>query len=340
MGYQTGTSTGPNDLLDKLRLFLIGEGWTVNGWTTVGLGYRLHVQKTVSGGGPEMYFNFRSAIDERGTTITEDNYNSEGYGDVTGIVVNGSTGYSAGNSWDKQPGYPQNITVNPYTYSFGCVMSPMSISAIPAYYFFTVGNSVHICVEVTAGKFQFMSFGCLNKQGTYTGGQYFTASFESREPYRKWNGIAADAGKTPQYFTVNVIYNSPHGAVYLEVDSVADWRCADLATLGEIFFPCVAGQSAGTSDTKGGVASQFFGASPNFYNNIAAMTPIYVFGKRSDNNYSLLGWPDGVRFLNVTNYSVGQELTYGSETWKVFHADSGNFTPLNMYCGFAFLKEL
>lgn len=335
MGYSTGTSTGPNDLIDKLRLFLISEGWTVNGFTTVGLGYRLHVQKSAGSGGPEMYFNFRSALNEYGTTITEDNYNQNGYGNVTGLVVNGSTGYNAGSSWDKQPGYATDPDLS--NYSFGCVMSPMSISAIPAYYFFAVGNSVHICVECTAGIFQFMSFGCLNKSaaGLYTGGMYFTASFSSYRPIDEYDGT--DSWYRPNYFTHNPS-GSRHGAVYYDADGSAGWRCAGAGSVRKILLPCPAGQYANPDYSKSQLAAQFHAKSPNFYNNIAAMCPLYILGSRSDNNYSLLGIPDGVRFLNVTNYSAGQELTYGSETWKIFNANSMAVTPLNLYCGYAFLK--
>jgi hypothetical protein len=92
--------------------------------------------------------------------------------------------------------------------------------------------------------------------------------------------------------------------------------------------------------SKGGMCSYFYDMSPDAYNAMAAQCPIYINLKRSDNNYSLLGWPEGVRFLNVTNYSPAEEITYGAETWKVFHADSLEDTPLNMYCGFAFLKEV
>jgi hypothetical protein len=336
MGYQTGVSTGPNDLLDKLRLFLISEGWNVNLWTTVGAGYRLHVDKVTSSSGVQMYFNFRSAISETGSTlITEDN-NGGANGTVTGIIINGSTGYDVGQDWDTQPGY----SYNPYdnNYGYGGVMTQMSTSAIPAYYFFTVGDSVHICVEVTSGQFQFTSFGCLLKQGTYDGGMYFSASWPSVYPYGDWSlGLYG-----PRYFTHNIggSYGSISGGVYLDVDSIARWRTTDAETLREILMPCVAGQSVNGLYSTSALASHFWKKSPNSYNNIAAMCPIYVSGKRSDNNYSLLGWPEGVRFLNVTNYSAGQELTYGTETWKVFHADSADFTPSNMYAGFAFKKEL
>ena len=331
MGYQTGTATGPVDLLDKLRTFLIAQGWTVNLYTANGTGYRLHVQKSADSS-TEMYFNFRSAVDESGVLMTEDNSDSAS-GKVTGIVINGSTSYDVGEDWDKQPTYPINDQVS--NKACGNLMSPMSISAIPAYYFFAVENTINICVEVTSGKFQFMSFGCLEKQGAFTGGQFYTASFASRTPTLEWQG---DSDYPPMYFTANPI-GYPHGAVYVDADSDASWRMADDGSACQVMFPCVAGQTGNISFTKTGIASMFWTKSPNFYNSLAATCPIYVLGKRSDANYSLLGWPAGVRFLNCTKYSAGQEVIYGSDTWKIFHADSLQGASSNLYCGFAFKKE-
>lgn len=336
MGYSTGTSTGPNDLLDKLRVFLEAEGWTTNLYTAVGAGYRLHIQKTASDG-TVMYFNFRSAIAETGTTLITPDNNGSTNGTVTaGILVNGSTGYDIGSLWHSQPGFP----INPYDNKgyAGC-MNPMSTSAIPAYYFFTVDDTVNVAVECTSGKFQFMSFGLLEKQGIYTGGQFFCASFCSDNPYYIYY---IDSTFGPFYFTIQTSSNvSVSGGVFLDIDSVADWRVNGVS-YNEIVFPCVAGQTSTVSGySKSGMASFFYSKSPNFYNNITAMCPIYTFVKRSDNNFSLLGWPSGVRFLNVLNYSAGQEIVYGTETWKIFPANDVTgtaYTVLNPNCGFAFKK--
>lgn len=334
MSYQTGTSTGPTDLLSKLKTFLEADGWTTNDYSAVGAGYRLHVEKTPSSGGETMYFNFRSAIAETGTTLIAPNNDGSTNGTVTsGILVNSSTGYNAGELWHSQPGYPQDPTDGNKGFA-GC-MNPMSISAIPAYYFFSVNDTVNVAVEVTSGKFQFMSFGMLEKQGVYTGGQFFSASFDSQVPYYNYY---TTSWYMPGYFTARVL-RAPTGAVYLDADSDARWRAADYNE--DLCFPCVAGQTANETDSQSGMAAFFWSKSPNFYNNIAAMCPIYTFVKRSDDNFSLLGWPSGVRFLNVTHYSVGQEITYGPETWKVFPANdvTGSAeTVKNENCGFAFKK--
>jgi len=340
MSYETGTSTGANDLIDKLRVFLLADSWTVNLWADDGTGKRLHVQKT-AGDSTVMYFNFRSAVNEKGSTITGDNVNSEGYGNVTGILVNGSTGYDVGESWDKQPGYGQNAA----SQSYACAISPVSLTAIPSYYFFSVNDTVSIVVEITSGKFQFMSFGLLEKQGTFTGGQFFTASMSSGEPAKDWTGYDYKNQYVPRYLSLSGYagYDLVQGAVYVNADSVASWRrCSETAEY-PIAFSCVSGQRA-TPNTSFGTyskrafCSMFYAKSPSAYNAMAAMAPAYVFLKRTDLNYSLIGWPSGVRCLNVTQYDPGQELTYGDETWLVFHNNGINDTPVNLYAGFAFKK--
>lgn len=331
MSYESGTSTGPNDLIDKLRIFLVADSWTVDDFSSVGAGYRLHVHKAASDA-TNMYFNFRSAIAETGTTLITENNNGGASGTVTGLIINGSTGYDAGELWHHQPGKCENGS----SQSYGGCMTAMSVSAIPAYYFFSTGDSVHIAVETTAGKFQFISFGMLYKQGTITGCQYFSASFSTHEPTTEYAGTQV---YSPKYFTV-LVAGSSSGSVYITADGTTSWRRTDSSsTVPEIAFPCVSGQSIGNSVySKGGIASFFWQKSPNAYNAMAAMCPIYTFLLRSDNNYSLIGWPEGVRFLNVTNYTSGDELTYGAESWVVFNADSMAIAPVNLYCGFAFKK--
>lgn len=344
VGFYSGTSTGPNDLIDKLRLAAIAESWTVNAFSAVGAGYRLHIQKTASDS-TEMYFNLRSAIDEYGTTITMDNINSASY-KHTGLLVNGSTGYDVGESWDKQTGYLSNSDSN----SFACSMTPMSVSAIPSYYFFFVGDSVHIVVEVTSGKFQMLSFGMLNKDGAgaYTGGMYFTGTITSMYGLADWLVSANVNQLTPRYFspatgTGGTASTFPaHGAVYVDVDSVAAWRqCRDYNGFHQSLFSCVSGGYGAwyNISTQRGFCSCFYGISPSFYNAMAPMAPCYTFLKRTDLNYSLAGWPDGVRHLNVTNYSPAQELTYGAEKWLVFPNSGIDKTPDYPYAGFAFLKD-
>jgi hypothetical protein len=329
MSYETGTSTGPNDLLDKLRQFLSGDGWSVNKWDDVGSGKRLHVQKSaIDSAGPEMYFNFRSIVSETGWC--EDAYNSA----CAGLAVNGSTGYNGGSAWDRQPGCMTNPDYS-NQYTAPCMVE-MSLSSIPSYHFFSIGDSVHVVVETTGGKFQFMSFGCLVKQGVYTGGQYCAASYHSRGWYP---GYHSD-NYYPGYFTVasSIAYDGPSVAVYYDADGTADWRYRRTEGVSQLECPCVRGDRGSPTASRVGLLALFWTHAPSDYNAMAAMAPVYLLTRRSDDNFSLLGWPEGLRNLNCTMYSPGEEVVFGSDTWLVFHADSMDDAPTNMYVGFAFKK--
>jgi hypothetical protein len=93
MAYYSGSYSSPTGLLDTIRGFAIANGWTSNGYSSDGTGYRLHLRSPDSA----LFCNLRSGVNE--------NIFSGAGGDVfTGIGLNMSTGYSSGNAWDSQPG--------------------------------------------------------------------------------------------------------------------------------------------------------------------------------------------------------------------------------------------
>tara|TARA_R110002074_G_C12509722_1_gene663283 strand:+ start:765 stop:1631 length:867 start_codon:yes stop_codon:yes gene_type:complete len=100
MAYQTGTYSGPVDLLTLLRTFVLANGWTQNGWTADGTGNRLHIQKG------SMYYNLRSGAGEDDVFAGTSNATTTPYA----IYLNGSTGYAGGSPWDRQPGSPESET--------------------------------------------------------------------------------------------------------------------------------------------------------------------------------------------------------------------------------------
>ena len=347
VGYYTGTSTGPNDLLSKLRTALTTEGWTEDGYAAIGAGYRLHVHKNLSSG-LDMYFNFRSAIAETGTTLIAGDNSAGANGTVTGLIINGSTGYDAGELWHQQPGYTTNSSRS--NASSGNCMTPMSTSAIPSYHFFFVGDSVHIVVEVTAGEFQMMSFGGIVKQGVFTGGQYFSASHSTYAPVTAWTNRYA-----PRYLNIatsvaNGQAYDQAGFLYIDADSSLAWRRAFYGGNAYAGYRLIFNGAVGSdlSPYDGSALAKCFISSfslksPSSYNSMAAMCPVYMTLHRSDDNFSLVGWPEGVRFLNVTLYSAGEEITYGDETWMAFPSN-GFASPLvettyYPHGGFAFLKD-
>jgi len=105
MSYQTGSYVDANDLLDKIRLKCLEQGWTVNKYEAVGLGDRLHVSKGT------VYINLRSTLNDSEFT--------NGRGDRYGIAGYLGTGYNGGLDWDDQPGntYDTSILIGGFLYT-------------------------------------------------------------------------------------------------------------------------------------------------------------------------------------------------------------------------------
>ena len=136
MAYETGTASGPADLINnRLTAFAIAQGWTV---TTLADG-----NKSIHKG--DAYFSFLPGTDY--------------------IFIHGNTSVDAGANWDAQPGKNTH-----YAAVSNCA------GPFIAYHFFAGADYIHCVIEVSAGVFSNFSFGTLEKAGTYTGGQYFAAT--------------------------------------------------------------------------------------------------------------------------------------------------------------------
>ena len=59
-------------------------------------------------------------------------------------------------------------------------------------------------------------------------------------------------------------------------------------------------------------------------------------GKRTNGNWSLLGWPKSLRMLNCYYYDAAEEYTLGSDVWMVFPLHSKDDPGMQM--GFAVKK--
>lgn len=135
--YETGTATGPADLIAKLEVFAAANGWTVNTPTS---------GKVFTKGG--IYFGLNWDTDD--------------------VWVCGATGYNAGSAWSAQPGASvsqcrSNDMAGPFqTYHFFTGTAP---------------DYIHVVVEKTAGVFKHFVFGQMIKHGSYVGGEYIGAVY-------------------------------------------------------------------------------------------------------------------------------------------------------------------
>jgi len=297
MAYEAGASTGPNDLLDKLRLFAIAQGWTVNRWTTVGSGRELCVSKGSA------YYNMRSYQNE---TVFS---NGSNYTSRYGISINGSDGFASGSAWDRQAGYP--IRTGGAAGSDQCtshVPFVTSTGPFPAYHLFAPDSkTVYLEVEVTTGCFLRMGFGTLDlfNAGSAGGGRFYyatggSAAVTNSTASSSWLGTEID---NSSYALEEVPFRgADYGATSLQIGSFV--RAAF-----DSFDNWCSSQRTGTSNVTpqscqgGGVHDKILrDSSPNPLNGVGI----------------LFGVVPGIRFMDMTNYLPGDEFTLGSDTWKVF----------------------
>ena len=160
MAHLTDCSTSPNDLLDKLRIWLLARGWMVDSYIADGAGYRLHLHKGTT------YLNFRSFNNETPTPW-------KGAGSGYGIAFNMGTGYSAASNWYSQPGIPLLSGTEPA--GTGILLGP---GPYQSHQFFDDGQgNFLILVERTPGIWRKLAWGdSLDKSGagSWVGGAYFS----------------------------------------------------------------------------------------------------------------------------------------------------------------------
>lgn len=346
MSYEYSTASSMHDLLDKLRLFLVAEGWTVNlyaadsqryqthtGLTATG-SYRLHVQKILgpTGDSEMCYFNFRSA--ER-LTLFESAYsspvlvNSRYYGEVRGIGINGSTGYSGAGNWDKEPGGTVD-TSNSKGYG-GCI-TELPLASSFYYWFFTVGDTVAVVVNPSTDEYQFMIFGRLKKTGVYPGGAFYVTSCNAYNPsYGYWGTSNGKFGSyrvsllTAPLSASATVYSS--AAVQLTLDTVSAWRHNGYPGLGSTYSNCIIPLQY-TQYTNTPLASdmRFLGwpalkATPNTFNAGYPMIPWHIVVKNAAARWQYIGEIEGLRVINCSAYDGGETFVLGDtggDTWMVF----------------------
>lgn len=311
MAYETGTSTGTVDLLDKFRLFAVAQGWSVNRWVTAGSGRELCIAKAGA------FFNFRAYVSE---TVIANGTSATGR---TGLSLNGSDGYDAGLAWDRQPGFPMTGTTQLHAYM------PLVINTgpFPSYHFFAPDDKTLYCeLEFQIGSF--LRFGCgsldLLNPAAPGGGRFFYATggnpgvTNSISPSAWLSASGDDATSALELVPFRLADYGPGGAwgrlygsyVRAAFGSFDNWACSGRNV--ESVYTGMAAQGGGCHDKM----LRACGASP--LNGAALLLPNIVSLNIANRYLSPIGVMPGLRYMDMTNFLPGDEFTFGPDTWKVF----------------------
>ena len=333
MAFATGTGTANlRSFFDQLRTFAGANGFTNSG-TSVGshvLGdHKIH---HISRGG--VWWNFEETM-QTSLTATAVTFArarmtySKPSGDP--VVFNETTPVGQ----PKFTGFSTFLSGGPYT----------------GHFFFASNDCIHAVLEISPNVYQHLSFGIMDKFGTWTGGEYLTAAFnptvETSPLPAHFNYITANSNNrifgeweptTNSSQRPNNKGTNPVEAVGGFTNTVKSFvRYEKSGNNGDDFAPM------GYNNTAAGFSQQatmslpqqvaedasymystLLLASSNTFNNRAPMYPMYCKMQNNDNvadTRFLAGHVAGCRVLNIKNLTPKEIV---NTDWQVFPVVSKN----------------
>lgn len=303
MAYQTGTVTGPVDLITVIKDAAVAAGWTLNQFATVGSGRRCHLSKG------NLYVNLRAYVNESTIELYGLSYVTQ-----YSVIGHASTGYNGANNWYSQPGNIQyNTGFGNLTHSWG--VTGLSSSATYHLFTFTSPDAIYCIVERSSGQFQWILFGNLDKNGdSWTGGEFFAGS----GPWDSNNLYAIPVVASAAFVANGLAWGSFAQVRVSALDSFTGWASAWNFGSG---YPCP--RLTDTLMDK----RYIFDCAPNAFNSLAPLLPLEVFVSRRGTEtgatseswaFDLMGYLPNMYAVNMQSLVAGQSYSVGTDQFKVF----------------------
>lgn len=285
MAYQESTTLAtPEVMLNHLSGFCEAAGWTV---------------ERNESNGANRYVTLRKP----GITDYIHLYNT----DMQNIRMRISVGYDDLLPIDQQPG------VSGESRTF------LNNGAYPKTFFFASQDQVWIVVGIAAsGEYRHFCFGRLEKSGEYVGGTYVDGTTWPYEADHQW----ATWGRNTWPFRATRINRSSAQPVgWLRCDIPDDGKAESYHRIGGIY-----NDSSDTSAAYGEVGDQgraallALNADDNAFSGRSILHTIPVFVGRTGSAlyFSPAGTVQDVRVCSMQKFEVEQEITIGSDVWKLF----------------------
>lgn len=378
MAYISGASADINTLLAAIKNFAVANGWTANAADTFRLAFLTYPSngnaKHIDTTSMVSSVSSSDAYDHQGETsleanrvvLTKNGVSWQFFAINKKLIKNGVSGtYACLEAWVCD-GFSAGVAANLQTNNRKFVMVGPLATSLYAYHLFANGDFVHVVIEETPGRFRHLSFGFINKYGAFAGGQYLTAGcpIESvtTTPYAfNISNHSIPFGSNSQSPSRSSLasYGYPGTYVRADIDGWAvgwrmlsrDWYNSDqLDAYGCTSYSNTANNRAGyigssTQNSLHALAHDLaYHCSPQNYNGLAPMQPCYVGVNRTPyvGTWTLLGEFPDVRFLNISNLTPGDELTLGTDVWKIFplwnKAYTADAEPISYDYGLAYRK--
>jgi len=309
MAYETATATGPNDLLDKLRVFALANGWTVD-YSGV---------RTNAGGGSQGNGLNALAITKAGCSwVIYHSTATPSLGRAPGPFLCAYMypgPWVASNGTDLQAGRSALATANnlggPYV----------------GYHFFTDSSKayLHVAVEVASGRFSHMMIGHFDRVAASGVAAYACALLWDYQV----NAVNQQtAGSVPFDGYEDSSAYQAGGIIRADSDSVSPRYCKMNFGTSNVAERAYGGWRIDSSDA-GQLGYGLMSMAPSQLTGRAILVPPMVLVSRnsSDVQRSIVGTPHDLRVLRIDNLAAGDTLTIGSDQWKVFPVIRKNGPP-------------
>ena len=284
MAYTEQTNVAAaQDVIDRIVSFAASAGWTV-------------LKNAIAG-------TSRSAtIRKDGVSDYVHLYNT----DVANVYMRLSVGF------EMDPALP-DVLVDP---SEEC-LTTLGVGPYPKMFLFASGNMVWVTLAIAAnGEYRHLTFGVLDKIGSYEGGTYCDGTTWGQEDW--WAAPSSGGNRVPLSST----HAGSRARGSLRVAVPADrpgntfFRFADSES-GE--DPTVAATSVGfDQETRESAMVSLADRNAFSGRSILHAVPVFVSRAGSSTYYSPVGVVTDVRFCSINKFAPEQEITIASDTYKVF----------------------
>ena len=378
MAYVTGASADINTLLTAIKNFAVANGWTANATDTFTLTFASYgwnggaahadtMSMVSSVGSSDAYRNqSETSLVANRVVLTKNGVSWQLFAVNKKLLKNGVSGtYACLEAWACD-GFAAGTAANLQTNNRKFVMVGPMATSLYGYHLFANGDFVHVVIEETPGRFRHLSFGFINKYGAFAGGQYLTAGCpieaSTTTPYAFNTGShMVPFGSNAQGTSRAALASNGYPGTYVRADidgwtvgwrllSIGYWDTANLDVMGCGTYGNTVNGRAGYVSYSTQVSMHTlahdlaYHCSPQSYNGLAPMLPCYVGVNRTPyvGSWTLLGEFPDVRFLNIANFNPGDELTLGTDVWKIFPLWNKAYTlgaePISYDYGLAYRK--
>lgn len=313
MAFQTGTATGPGDLLVQLWDFLATNGWTIDvDWSSASQSPQFGViHRRLS---PESELNLTWAL----------------AADADTIRIFPLRDYTSGDPADNLSGA---FFASSYTSNTG-----LTVNAIPGpfenYWFFEGDYYIHVVIEYTSGFFRHFGCGQLNKIGSWSGGEYYYGHYweqnvsqidspNSQSHFPPHESLTSGSSSRATVMYGTLIDGSPFPNIAGRQSPESVWHAMGIDN----------GTGAGTDRDgrdRGALSANsirrsalwpIMGIGQSQFNGYRPLLPITYFASANQPNPDyehVIGTVPDTRNLSLINLGVKEIVTVGSDQWYTF----------------------